>query len=135
MRLSLRAELGLMKRDFPRLTVPVLSAARHPSESGVTFTPAYRKARRAKSGAREEVRKDGERITVWMGKPMMKRLTAAKCALSFATMKATVLFLLDVALLEIEKAAPAADTTETAPKKNDTDIITPDGENVKQKGK
>ena len=127
---SLRKELAQMKPDFPRLTVPVISAARHPSESGVTFTTAYRKARDAKTGARTEKRRDGERITVWMGKPMLKRLTAAKEALGFATMKRTVLYLLDVAL-EKESAAPSAATDETAERTYDTDIISDETENVK----
>lgn len=127
---SLRKELAQMKPDFPRLTVPVISAARHPSESGVTFTTAYRKARGAKTGARDEKRKDGERITVWMNKPMLKRLTAAKEALGFATMKQTVLYLLDVAL-EKESAAPSAATDETAERTYDTDIISDEAEKVK----
>lgn len=128
---SLRKELAQMKPDFPRLTVPVISAARHPSESGVTFTTAYRKARGAKTGARTETRKGGEkRITVWMGKPMMKRLTAAKAALGFSTMKRTVLYLLDIAL-EKESAAPSAATDETAERTYDTDIISAETEKVK----
>lgn len=100
---SLRSELALMKRDFPRLTVPVISAARHPSESGVTFTTGYRRARDAKTGARAPKRRDGERITVWMGTPMMRRLTASKESNGFATMKQTVLYLLDAALLAEEE--------------------------------
>lgn len=127
---SLRKELAQMKPDFPRLTVPVLSAARHPSESGVTFTTAYRKARDAKTGARTEKRKDGERITVWMNKPMLKRLTAAKEALGFATMKRTVLYLLDIAL-EKENAAPSVAADEAAGGILCTDIISDEAEKVK----
>lgn len=127
---SLRKELAQMKPDFPRLTVPVLSAARHPSESGVTFTTAYRKARDLKTGARAEKRKDGERITVWMGKPMLKRLTVAKTTLGFATMKQTVLYLLDIAL-EKESAAPSVAADEAAGGILCADIISDEAENVK----
>lgn len=127
---SLRKELAQMKPDFPRLTVPVISAARHPSESGVTFTTAYRKAKAAKSGARDETRKHGERITVWMDKQMMRRLTAAKETLGFATMKRTVLYLLDIAL-ETENAAPSVAADEAAGGISCTDIISAGAENVK----
>lgn len=106
--LSLRDMEALMKPMFPRVSAPALTAAEAPTLTGITLTRAadseFRRVcglpRRSHANSRLPIR-----LYLRCTEQTHSRVKRAKELLSYATTQDTLMFLLNTALDQLEKAA------------------------------
>lgn len=112
--LSLRDMEDLMRPRFPRVSAPALSAAEAPDLSGVTLTRAADSEVRRLCGAQRRSHANRNlpiRLYLRCTEATQRRVKHAKELLSYATTQDTLMFLLNTALDELEKAAHGDATT------------------------
>lgn len=112
--LSLRDMEALMKPVFPRVSAPALTAAESPTLTGITLTRAADSEFRRVCGLPRRShanRKLPIRLYLRCTEQTHSRVKHAKELLSYATTQDTLMFLLNAALDQLEKAARGDATT------------------------
>lgn len=111
--LSLRDMEALMKPMFPRVSAPALTAAESPTLTGITLTRSADSEFRRVCGLPRRSHANKKlpiRLYLRCTEQTHSRVKHAKELLSYATTQDTLMFLLNTALDQLEKAA-RGDTT------------------------
>lgn len=106
--LSLRDMEALMKPMFPRVSAPALTAAEAPTLTGITLTRAADSEFRRVCGLPRRSHANKKlpvRLYLRCTEQTHSRVKHAKELLSYATTQDTLMFLLNTALDQLEKAA------------------------------